>query len=308
MTDRKALAAWVLLPGHRFVWNLLLTVAMLLVIATMMLRSSAENAEQNLMDSRARAKARVLPALPDEENAAVVYRKATVLLPKFNTVKNTHDPEIHTSALKPELLRSKDVQDFIAAHAPALKVAREASLIKHCNWGTDYTLGTNAPITYYSGLRRFARLLVLEAASLADQGDHTGAAENIRAISRMSKHCLVDSSLISSLVFIAIRGINIDAVQRIIFLYPPTRAEDVKAYREACDTQIDPWVHLLAMLDGGHAAGCEALAIALAAVVLNHFLEVHEVEIRRVALVADQPSCIPSLGLLVLAGEFGKAV
>lgn len=223
---------------------------MIVIIGLLMLRSTAENPETNLVKSVAQAKAREPAPVPDEENAAGAYRKAIAALPRNRVSDYDKDPEGRNAAVSPDLLRSVETQNFIKLNAPALQQIRNASRLEKCNWGTDYAKGAAAPMTYFGGLRRAVRLLALQAVNFAEQGNHAAAAENIRAVNRIVKHCQVDRTLIGAMVCNALRGINRNTVQMIVFQYCPKRHEEIAEYRDACVSRHDPWDELQAAMIG----------------------------------------------------------
>jgi hypothetical protein len=91
----------------------------------------------------------------------------------------------------------------------------DASRIDHCDWGLDYTQGTEVLLPPHHKARDIFALLAAEARAQADLGDYKKALDRCVSIYRMARH-LNERPIISYLVGTAINGANNKCITNIL--------------------------------------------------------------------------------------------
>src|SRR6185295_13183045 len=185
----RQIARWTRWPLHRLFWRLILSCALVVVFAMLMVRGIAEDPHKNEIKSRAAILAFRPPGVPDSDNAALVYRKAFAAFVSYSKVKSTLPPS-SPEPENPELLlgRSSEelkqahVQAYLNANTQCLALVEAAAKMPRCDWKTDLTNLSAVSSTPFSELRTGSRLLLLRARIRAHAGDHSGAAQDFQYI------------------------------------------------------------------------------------------------------------------------------
>jgi hypothetical protein len=182
------------------------------------------------------------PEVPDERNSAVQVRTALGLLPPgWLAPRPPGRPEpsegrpgewellIDLEELAPparpgpELL--VDLRAELAALAPAVAAARRvAKMPKGRHEVRVESLVLDPPLEETEGTRRLARLLQLDIALRAEEGDADGALESCRAIVNTGRSIGDEPFVVSQLVRISLDGAGILGIQRALAQGEPSEA------------------------------------------------------------------------------------
>lgn len=152
----------------------------------------------------------VPPPVPDEENAAVLYKKAFE-----KHVGETDDTDVDILG---RLSEGKEItpaeraklQSYLDKNRETLALLHEAAQRPRCNFGLDYSQGSATELPHISPLILAVRLLNVEA-MIEGKGR---AAEIARASTRLSDAVAEEPVLVSQLVRGILHGISSEALQK----------------------------------------------------------------------------------------------
>lgn len=154
-------------------------------------------------------------AVPSSENAALRYWRVIQILgeDQLSMVSNAD-----FKVFQPQQNIADEGEDpvttdeFLASNADTIELLIEATRFPGCDFGIDYEKGIDALLPNLGPMRRMAQILILDANRLLAEGDTDGAAERIAACLRLSQHITGDTTLINSLVSIAVFALVEDMV------------------------------------------------------------------------------------------------
>lgn len=160
----------------------------------------------------------IASAVPSSENAALRYWRvwsfmhAGTIRDDFYLVSvydGAYDPEFNHADEGHEVVTSEDLLGSLEGFIDGLI---EATEFPACDFGIDYDKGVDALLPHLPPIRKSAQLLILDAKRLLAEGDTDGATERIAACFRLSQHITGDTTLINSLVSLAVFGLAEDLV------------------------------------------------------------------------------------------------
>jgi len=233
------LAAWYLRSHHRLFWNLVLCLAILPVFVMLMSRGVRELAQANLVESEKRLRVLNHPEVPDDENAAILYDKATKAQILYSGPAGT-DPYFFLDK-SGEHFEIPAVAAFLSANTQTLKHIHDGAAKKKCAWKLDYTQGFNLYLTHLVTMKESTRKLAVEARFKAHHGGHAGAARSLKNIYAMARHGEADSLFVSGLVGVAMNHIADNALEAILRWDTPSLVKDLKVFRAALLKERSPF-------------------------------------------------------------------
>lgn len=139
-------------------------------------------------ESTAQPQAGGLPADPD--NAALLYYQAFLFRPQPNDATWSRIDAVLRGA-KPD----KNVRKYLQDCRETIRLAEAASQIRQCNWGIIYSQGYGLNSGVIFQLRELCRLLVVDARTLASDGDYRAALGRCTMIRRLAEHVGDDTCL-----------------------------------------------------------------------------------------------------------------
>ncbi len=157
------------------------------------------------------------PPVPEEENAAPLYRRAFERLPRLRSPRQP-SPGPRQLAQADELVLDRIFPPYAARRAPvsladlravlegtdaALALAREAAAMPRCRFPINWEDGAGALFPHLSELRTLNRLLAAAAIVAATDGQPARAVADIEAIVRTVGHMSHEPTLISQIVLYA---------------------------------------------------------------------------------------------------------
>ncbi len=190
-----------------------------------------EQAVRALLD---RLRHLLLPPVPDERNAALLYLQALDTVKEiyptgnerrsFDAIFSGKDPgEGDLKTLREWFGRNADV---LAKITPLL---REAGERPECRFPTDAEWAMGAGMKVMVRMQMASQILVGQAALLRLDGDGAGAAESLRAALAMSRGMRSDPTLVSQMIASALEGVAFESAQREGSLGAPRIAAIVEA-------------------------------------------------------------------------------
>ncbi|RYX85970.1 hypothetical protein EON83_04235 [bacterium] len=151
------------------------------------------------------------PAVPDAQNAALVYQQAKKALQLTPTEKGAL--HVREGSLSPQ--EEAVLKNALSANQKALELTRRAAAMPQClfavNWKGDPIRMT---FPYYSDLRELAQFLAVDARIRASNGDKAGALSDVRALFGMSHHISSEPVFIGFLVSQSLNSIAHRALGR----------------------------------------------------------------------------------------------
>ena len=136
------------------------------------------------------------------DNAAVLYYKAFMLYEPPDNIGN-----MLWDYWKGKIKSNEKIEECLKKNRRIIDMVLDASRIDHCDWGLDYSQGTEVVLPPHHKARDIFALLAAEARMQADTSDYKKALDRCISIYRMAQH-LNERPIISYLVGIAINGAN----------------------------------------------------------------------------------------------------
>ncbi len=149
------------------------------------------------------------------DNAAVLYYQACMLIEMDDTMK---DMLSDFTSGKIEL--NDSIKNYVTKNQPIIDTLIDASEIKYCDWGADYSKGYDLVLPQISKFKLLTYLLLSDARILALQGDYTASLNRCLTAFRMAQQ-INDIITISHLVAIAIEAKANGAITEILSIMPP---------------------------------------------------------------------------------------
>jgi len=133
------------------------------------------------------------------DNAAVLYYKAFMLYepPEFGPMLWDY--------WKGNIESNEKIEEFLKKNHRVIDIVLDATRIDNCDWGLDYSQGTEVLLPPHHKAREIFALLAAEARMQADRGDYRKALGRCISIYRMAHH-LNERPLITYLVGTAINA------------------------------------------------------------------------------------------------------
>ena len=151
------------------------------------------------------------------DNAAVLYYKAFMLYER---------PDDMGTALwdywKGRIELNEKIEECIEKNRRIIDIVLDATRIDHCDWGLDYSQGTEVLLPPHHKARDIFALIAAEGRMQADRGDYKKALGRCISIYRMARH-LNERPIICYLVGTAINAANNQCITRLLSEMPQDR-------------------------------------------------------------------------------------
>jgi len=149
------------------------------------------------------------------DNAAVLYYKAFTLYESPDNIGN-----MLWDYWKGKIESNEKIEECLKKNRRIIDMVLDASRIDHCDWGLNYSQGTEVLLPPHNKARDIFALLAAEARTQADMGDYKKALDRCISIYRMARH-LNERPIISYLVGIAINAANNQCITNFLSEMPP---------------------------------------------------------------------------------------
>ena len=150
----------------------------------------------------------VLAYPPD--NAAILYYKAFML---YQADDEMNDMLLRFAKGKIEL--NEKIKEFVNKNRRVINTVHDASEIKHCDWGLDYSQGTEVLLPPLHKLRQLLGLVLADARIPAQRGDYKTALDRCISVHKMARH-LNERPVILYIVGIAFNAVANDCIIQIL--------------------------------------------------------------------------------------------
>ena len=148
------------------------------------------------------------------DNAAVLYYKAAMLYEVDGEMADMLE-----DFQKDKIELNDKIREFVKKNLRIINTVLDASEVKNCDWGMDFSRGMAMEFPPLSSLRKLARLVIAEAKILAAEGDYEAAISHCLSLYKMARH-INDRIYISYLVGIAINALTNDCITQIMAEMP----------------------------------------------------------------------------------------
>jgi hypothetical protein len=147
------------------------------------------------------------------DNAAVLYYKAMVLYEADDAMA-----KMLTDFAKGDIGPDDKIREFVKK-TRSIKSTLDASEIKNCDWGQDYSEGADMVLPHLGRLKKLAYLIATDARLQAADGHYEEALNRCMSLYKMARHAN-DKIIISYLVGNAIQKLSNDCVVWILGQMP----------------------------------------------------------------------------------------
>ncbi len=144
------------------------------------------------------------------DNAAVLYYKAAMT---YEVDSEMADMLRYFRKGKIEL--NDQIREFVKKNRFRINTILDASEVKNCDWGRDFTRGFEAEIPQVASMRKLARLVTADAKILAADGDYEAALSRCMSLYKMARHAN-DRDFLCYLVGVAINSVTNNCVIEIM--------------------------------------------------------------------------------------------
>jgi len=144
------------------------------------------------------------------DNAAVLYYKAAML---YEVDSNMAD--MLADLQKDNIKVNDKIKEFVKKNRHIINIVLDASEVKNCDWGVDFSQGLDAVMPSLGSFRKLTYLLRADIKILAENGDYETALNRCMSLYKMARH-INDRIYISYLVSISINGIINNCIMQIM--------------------------------------------------------------------------------------------
>lgn len=145
------------------------------------------------------------------DNAAVLYYRACLIYDANDMMTNKV-----TDFVKGKTDIDDEIRKYVENNKYAIKYFEDASDAPNCDWGLDYSEGTELRMPRLAPLRNMAKIVLAQAKIAADSADYKRALELCLSIHEASPHIADGGVLISYLVGISLNALANQCIMEIL--------------------------------------------------------------------------------------------
>lgn len=117
------------------------------------------------------------------DNAAVLYYRACLFYKADEKMEDAVSDLVHD-----KIDPNEKIEEYIEKNRLAINFIIDATEVKNCDWGMDYSKGFSVMIPHLSTLRILSYLIIADAKHLTKKGDYETALTRCLALKRMGRH------------------------------------------------------------------------------------------------------------------------
>jgi hypothetical protein len=144
------------------------------------------------------------------DNAAVLYYKAAILYEVDSNMANMLY-DLRKGKIEP----NDKIKEFAKKNRIVIKTVLDASEVKNCDWGMDFSQGLAMDMPHLSHMRRLADLVIADAKIQAKDGNYDAAISRCMSLYKMARH-ISDRNYVNYLVGIAINDLPNKCIMQIM--------------------------------------------------------------------------------------------
>ncbi|MFA5554792.1 MAG: hypothetical protein WCZ89_02740 [Phycisphaerae bacterium] len=134
------------------------------------------------------------------DNAAVLYYKAAMLYEVDSEMSNL------LSDFRDGKIELNDkIRQFVSKNTPIIQIVLDASEIKNCDWGLNFSDGIGMKMPILASFRKITHLIIADSKILAHDGNYEAALNRCISLCKIARH-LNGRVLVNCLIGIAIQG------------------------------------------------------------------------------------------------------
>jgi hypothetical protein len=156
----------------------------------------------------------------DQRNAALMYWQAFALIKEAEGEELTDKMYGIVAGRQPFDKSDQAISELLDRNEMALRVARRASRLPHCDFQPDFTRAFSAPLAHLAKIRNTARLLALQGKQFENDGRWSQAVENYLAALRMGLDGANDGTVISALVCVSVTRLATNPLNKCLTSMP----------------------------------------------------------------------------------------
>jgi hypothetical protein len=144
------------------------------------------------------------------ENAAVLYYQACMLYEVDSEMSDMLN-DLRRGRIEP----NERIEEFLKQNRRIISFVLDASEVKDCDWGIDYSQGPDALMPPLSQFRRLSFLTFADAKTLAHLGEYKAAFGRCVSVYRMARH-INERLIISYLIGLGLSGATNSCISQIL--------------------------------------------------------------------------------------------
>ncbi len=150
--------------------------------------------------------------IPDEENAAVIYRR---ILPEVTVATQAQQ---FTRTLDESPHDPDALDELLGPHEELLRELLEAAMMEQCHWGEDEYASLSDPTAMTFDLqgqmRNAARLMYADLLRQLSRGDLEAAEQRFHAMMKLASHSMQPATILNTVNSLAIRMTALEALDK----------------------------------------------------------------------------------------------
>jgi hypothetical protein len=144
------------------------------------------------------------------DNAAILYFRACLLY-QANEEMEQALSDLHKGRTEP----NDQIKEHVEKNRYVINLLLDASEVKNCDWGLDYSEGMAVQLPPLNVLRKLGRLVVADARILAQEGDYEVSLSRCLSVRKMGRH-VSEPLLIHYLVGVALGDLANKGIQSVL--------------------------------------------------------------------------------------------
>lgn len=144
------------------------------------------------------------------DNAAVVYYQAAVLYQVDDEMAN-----VLGDFSRGDIELNDKIREFVRKNHRIVDTVLNASEIKNCDWGLDFSQGLEMEMPHISQMRKLAHLVIADTKTLTKDGNYNAAISRCVSLYKMARH-INDRIYISYLMSIAVNTLTNKCIMQIM--------------------------------------------------------------------------------------------
>ncbi len=144
------------------------------------------------------------------DNAAVLYYKVIATYQADDEMTKMLE-----DLCKDKIVMNDKIKEFVKKNRLIVDTVLEASEIKNCDWGLDFSQGIKMELPHLSNMRKLAYLVIADAKIQAKDGNYDTAISRCVSVYKMARH-INDRNYVIYLVGISINALTNNCVMQIM--------------------------------------------------------------------------------------------
>jgi len=149
------------------------------------------------------------------DNAAILYYRACLSYQADEEMEGALS-DLHKGKIK----LNDQIREYVEKNGYVINLVLDASEVKNCDWGLDYSDGLALLAPPLNVLRKLGRLVIADAKILAEEGEYEAALSRCLSVRKMGRH-VGEPLIIDYLVGISLGDLANRGMQSVLADMPP---------------------------------------------------------------------------------------